>query len=82
MRLSSALMGFLSAMPSARPFPSPVATSKRSGARSASATKLKLTASERPDDSMASRSRATTRASGGSAGVSTALAGSVSGMAS
>ncbi len=78
----SAEMGFLRAMPTARPEPSPVTTWPSNGASSRSARKLKLTASANPDASSAARMRATACASSGSAGVSLAPCGSVSGIAS
>ena len=79
---SSALIGFLRPIPSARPEPSPVTTCCANGSSSFSATKLKFTASEKPAASSASRARAIACASAGSAGVSTPPPGSVSGIAS
>jgi hypothetical protein len=72
---SSALMGFLRAMPGAAPASGPT------WARSCGATKLKFTASQKPAASRAWRTRSVTWASWGSAGFSLAAEGSVSGMA-
>ena len=53
----SALMGFLSVTPSARPVPSPVTTPAANGSSSRAATKLKFTASLKPAASSAARIR-------------------------